>query len=81
MPAKLNLTSLPQKQAAFIEPMDCLAVTKLPDSTNWVWEITIDGYRAIAVKTGSIFTPALEIDKQSEKCALMAGGVSRLANK
>ena len=47
MPSKLKLTSLPQKPAAFIEPMDCLAVTKLPDSTNWVWEIKIDGYRAI----------------------------------
>jgi bifunctional non-homologous end joining protein LigD len=50
MPAKLKLTSLPQKPAAFIEPMDCLAVTKLPDSAHWVWEIKIDGYRAIAVK-------------------------------
>jgi ATP-dependent DNA ligase len=49
--AKLNLTSLPQKRAAFIEPMDCLAVTKLPNSANSVWEIKIDGYRAIAVKT------------------------------
>jgi len=51
MPPKLKLTSLPQKPAAFIEPMDCLAVTKLPDSANWVWEVKIDGYRAIAVKT------------------------------
>jgi DNA ligase D-like protein (predicted ligase) len=53
MPSKLKLTSLPQKQAAFIEPMDCLAVAKLPDSANWVWEIKIDGYRAIAVKSGN----------------------------
>ena len=52
MPAKLKLTSLPPKPAAFIEPMDCLAVTKLPNSANWVWEIKIDGYRAIAVKSG-----------------------------
>jgi DNA ligase D-like protein (predicted ligase) len=54
MPSKPELTSLPQKPAAFIEPMDCLAVTKLPDSTNWVWEIKIDGYRAIAVKTDHV---------------------------
>ena len=52
MPSKLKLTSLPQKPAGFIEPMDCLAVTKLPESANWVWEIKIDGYRAIAVKNG-----------------------------
>ncbi len=50
MPAKFKPTSLPQKHAAFIEPMECLAVKKLPDSANWVWEIKIDGYRAIAVK-------------------------------
>jgi len=28
-----------------------LAVTKLPESANWAWEIKIDGYRAIAVKS------------------------------
>jgi hypothetical protein len=39
MPPKLKLASLPQKDAAFIEPMDCLAASKLPDTANWVWEI------------------------------------------
>jgi ATP-dependent DNA ligase len=52
MPARPKLNSLPQKTAAFIEPMDCLAVARLPESANWVWEIKIDGYRAIAVKNG-----------------------------
>jgi len=51
MPAKLKLKSLPKKPAAFVEPMDCLAVSKLPESADWAWEIKIDGYRAIAVKT------------------------------
>ena len=51
MPAKIKLTSLPQKPAAFIEPMECLAVSKLPDAANWIWEVKIDGYRAIAVKS------------------------------
>ena len=36
--------------AAFIEPMECLAVSKLPDGPNRVWEVKLDGYRAIAVK-------------------------------
>jgi ATP-dependent DNA ligase len=36
--------------AAFIEPMKCLAVPKLPDGPNWAWEIKLDGYRAAAVK-------------------------------
>ena len=51
MPARLKLTSPLQNAAAFIEPMDCLVVAKLPDSAIWVREIKIDGYRAIAVKT------------------------------
>jgi DNA ligase D-like protein (predicted ligase) len=48
---KHKLTSLPQKAAAFVEPMECLAVSKLPDAAHWIWEIKIDGYRAIAVKS------------------------------
>jgi DNA ligase D-like protein (predicted ligase) len=54
MPPKLRLTSLPHKDAAFIPPMDCLAIPKLPDAANWVWEIKIDGYRAIAVKSDCV---------------------------
>jgi len=48
---KHKLTSLPQKDAAFVEPMECMAVSKLPDAAHWIWEIKIDGYRAIAVKS------------------------------
>ena len=31
--------------------MECLAVPKLPDGSNWLFEIKLDGYRAIAVKS------------------------------
>jgi bifunctional non-homologous end joining protein LigD len=31
--------------------MECLAVTKLPDGPEWVYEIKLDGYRAIAIKS------------------------------
>jgi DNA ligase D-like protein (predicted ligase) len=54
MPPKLKTVSLPQKDAAFVEPMECLAVSKLPDAANWVWEVKIDGYRAIAVKSDRV---------------------------
>jgi ATP-dependent DNA ligase len=50
------LRSLPKTKAGFIEPMDCLAVAKLPDGPNWLWEIKLDGYRAIAVKSGDAVT-------------------------
>jgi DNA ligase D-like protein (predicted ligase) len=38
------------REVKFIEPMECLAVPRLPDGPQWVWEIKLDGYRAIAVK-------------------------------
>jgi bifunctional non-homologous end joining protein LigD len=52
MPPERKLTSLPQKNATFVEPMECLSVSKLPEGSQWLWEIKLDGYRAIAVKSG-----------------------------
>jgi ATP-dependent DNA ligase len=46
-----KLNSLPVGSPAFKEPMECLAVPKLPDGPQWVFEIKLDGYRAIAVKS------------------------------
>jgi bifunctional non-homologous end joining protein LigD len=31
--------------------MECLAVAKLPDGQQWLYEIKLDGYRAEAVKS------------------------------
>src|SRR6266851_3428035 len=47
-----RLQSLPRRKAAFIQPMECLPVTKLNDAVQWTYEIKLDGYRAIAVKSG-----------------------------
>jgi ATP-dependent DNA ligase len=44
---------LPKREASFIEPMECLSVSKLPEDSRWLWEIKLDGYRAIAVKSAS----------------------------
>ena len=49
--ASKGLDSFPRRDADFIEPMDCAPVSQLPDSSQWVFEIKLDGYRAIAVKT------------------------------
>jgi DNA ligase D-like protein (predicted ligase) len=51
-----KIEPLPDKKAAFVEPMECLAVAKLPEGPNWLWEIKLDGYRAIAVKSGKDVT-------------------------
>jgi bifunctional non-homologous end joining protein LigD len=47
----VQLRSLPARKADFIEPMDCAPVPKLIDGPGWVFEIKLDGYRAVAVKS------------------------------
>jgi ATP-dependent DNA ligase len=54
--AESQLRSLPHKKAAFLEPMDFLPVPNLPDGSQWLWEIKLDGYRAVAVKSGGVVT-------------------------
>jgi DNA ligase D-like protein (predicted ligase) len=50
----IQLNSLPTRKAEFIVPMDCLPVSRLGDGPEWMYEIKLDGYRAIAVKSGRI---------------------------
>jgi ATP-dependent DNA ligase len=40
----------PTHAAGFVEPMQCLAVAKLPEGPDWKYEIKFDGYRALAIK-------------------------------
>ena len=51
-----SLRLLPAKKASFVEPMECLSVARLPEGSQWLWEIKLDGYRALAVKSGSDVT-------------------------
>jgi ATP-dependent DNA ligase len=44
-----SLDSLPSREAGFVEPMECFAVAKLPVGAEWVYEIKLDGYRALAI--------------------------------
>ena len=44
------LGSLSTARASFIEPMECLPVAQLPNGAPWVYEIKLDGYRAIAMR-------------------------------
>src|SRR6266853_1232088 len=46
-----RVVALPRRKADFIEPMDCAPVSKLPDGSQWVFELKLDGYRAVAVKS------------------------------
>ena len=40
----------------FVKPMQCKAVTKLPEEADWTFEIKFDGYRCLALKNGSEVT-------------------------
>src|SRR4051794_2440622 len=40
-------------RATFIEPMLLLRSTELPDGPGWIHELKLDGYRAIAIKSGA----------------------------
>src|SRR6266404_3606903 len=49
----------PRKTAAtaklhFIESMECLPVSKLPEGPEWTYEIKLDGYRLEAVKNAGL---------------------------
>ena len=59
--ASKGLDSFPRRVAVFIEPMDCAPVSKLPDGLQWVFEIKLCGYPAVAVKSdrGVNLTPAM----------------------
>jgi bifunctional non-homologous end joining protein LigD len=39
-------------RAAFIEPMLLLRTERLPEGREWAYELKLDGYRALAIKTG-----------------------------
>jgi DNA ligase D-like protein (predicted ligase) len=53
MPKKL---ALPEQAAGFIETMDCLPVSNLPDGPEWTYEIKLDGYRLEVVRKGRTTT-------------------------
>ena len=39
-------------KAAFVEPMLLLRTERLPEGPDWLYEVKLDGYRALAVKSG-----------------------------
>jgi bifunctional non-homologous end joining protein LigD len=50
--ATSNLDQLPSGKAQFFEPMQCRLESKLPESSGWQYEAKLDGYRALAIKSG-----------------------------
>jgi DNA ligase D-like protein (predicted ligase) len=48
--AKAKKPQVAPATATFIESMECLPVSKLPEGPEWTYEIKLDGYRLEAVK-------------------------------
>src|ERR1700674_3252649 len=46
-----QLESLPKAKAAFIEPMLLLRTGALPEAAEWLYELKLDGYRALAINS------------------------------
>jgi DNA ligase D-like protein (predicted ligase) len=45
-----------KSKARFVETMDCLQVSQIPEGPAWTYEIKLDGYRLEVVKTGGKVT-------------------------
>jgi hypothetical protein len=59
MPKK---SSLPQRRpAGFIETMDCLPVSRLPEGPEWTSKINLDGYRLEAVRSSGRTTECVSV--------------------
>ncbi|HEY3196903.1 MAG TPA: non-homologous end-joining DNA ligase [Nitrospirales bacterium] len=48
---KLDWTALPKAEIGFVDPMQCAPAADLPKGSAWEYEIKLDGYRALALKT------------------------------
>src|SRR5258708_38377786 len=51
MPQRARLDALPRRKADLIEPMECALVSALPEGSDWTYEVKLDGYRPIGVRT------------------------------
>lgn len=47
----MSAEKTPPFKARFIEPMLCLSASSLPEGDAWEYELKLDGYRALAIKT------------------------------
>lgn len=53
---KIDWRKLPPARLDFIRPMLARPVNSLPSGANWVYELKLDGYRALILKTGGEVT-------------------------
>jgi bifunctional non-homologous end joining protein LigD len=54
--ANIDWAALPKAEIEFLAPMLCATADKLPEGPTWHYEIKLDGYRAIGLKTATAVT-------------------------
>ncbi len=52
----IDLQQLPKARLDFVPPMLARPVTELPSGPNWIYELKLDGYRALVLKTRGVVT-------------------------
>jgi ATP-dependent DNA ligase len=69
-------------KAAFVEPMLCLAVAELPEGQEWQYELKLDGYRALGIKSGGKVQLRSRNNKDfALRYQAIARGLDRLPNE
>src|SRR5262245_20271753 len=59
--------------------MECLAVTRVPDDSAWVYEVKLDGYRTIAVNSdGKVNLYSRRRNSFNRQCPLVYDALSEL---
>jgi DNA ligase D-like protein (predicted ligase) len=52
----IDMRQLPKARLDFIPPMLARPVNELPSGASWLYELKLDGYRALVLKAGSVTT-------------------------
>ena len=73
---------MPKTQATFVKPMLLLRTDSLPQSSEWMYEIKLDGYRAIGVKRGGrVELLSRNGNRFNERYPAIAKGLACLPNE
>jgi bifunctional non-homologous end joining protein LigD len=61
-------------KASVVEPMLLLRTSHLPEGADWLYEVKLDGYRALAIKSNGAVPLRSRIDEDfSERYPAIAG--------
>jgi bifunctional non-homologous end joining protein LigD len=72
----------PKAKARFIEPMLLLRTDALPEGSEWEYELKLDGYRALALKTdGNVQLRSRNNNDFSDRYPAIVRALARLPNE